>query len=178
MMHTAVRNNREDEADLRSDRPEEQGAIGFEALQEEEEGPAVSNVEGGEDLLELERAATKLQALERGRRGRASVKELKQGRAGEDKGGAGAVGSNAANAAGELAATKLQALERGRRGRAGVKELKQGRAREDKGGAGAVGSNAANEAGDASSTAQAHGIEAGALNPCFLGSRCSLLFHI
>ena len=131
MMHTAVINNREDEADLRSDRPEEQGAIGFEALQEEEEGPAVSNVEGGDDLLELERAATKLQALERGRRGRASVKELKQGRAGEDKGGAGAVGSNAANAA-----------------------------------------------GDASSTAQADGIEAGALNPCFLGSCCSLLFHI
>ena len=54
-MHTTVRNDREDE-----DRPEEQGEIEFETLQEEEEGPPAVNVEGGEDLLELERAATKL----------------------------------------------------------------------------------------------------------------------
>ena len=55
-MHTTVRNDREDE-----DRPEEQGEIGFETFQEEEEeGPPAVNVEGGEDLLELERAATKL----------------------------------------------------------------------------------------------------------------------
>ena len=85
------------------------------------------------------------------------MNELKQGRAGEDKGGAGALGTNAANLAGELAA----------RGRASVKELKQGEAGDDRDGA--VGSGAANAAGDVSSTAPADGIEAGASFPRFLG---------
>ncbi len=167
MHHLAVRNNREDE-----DRPateEQASATGFETLPEEEAEAGGHNVEGDESLSDLELAVTKIQALERGRRGRASVNELKQDRAAKDRDAAGAVGSNAANA--ELAATKIQAMERGRRGRASANELKQGLAAEDRGPAG-VGST------------EADGIEAGASNPRFLGflgvllSRCFLLVHI
>jgi hypothetical protein len=112
--------------------------------------------EGEEGLLDRELAATKIQALERGRRDRARVHELKQGRTGEDKGGAGSVGSGGGKREGEeclldreLVATKIQALERGRRDRARVHELKQGRQTgEDKGGAGSVGSGGGKREGE------------------------------
>jgi hypothetical protein len=101
--------------------------------------------EGEDRLLDCELAATKVQALERGRRDRARVNELKQDQSGEDKGGAGSVGTGEGKREGEdrlldceLAATKIQALERGRRDRARVNELKQGRAGGDKGGAGSA----------------------------------------
>ena len=83
----------------------------------------------GDKAPDLERAATKIQAVERGRRDRAKVKERKQGGGGGDEDGAGPGGGAGKGDKGpdlERAATKIQAVERGRRDRAKVKERKQG----------------------------------------------------